>query len=136
MLTQQKRNPDREPMFERLKKQVSRGDDVPVIAPPVDIFESDNAVVLEVEMAGASKETIQTSVEGNKLEISARTAVPDLPREYAPLYSERQQLHYQRAFVLGVELQPDKIRASYDNGLLRLTIPKIEKAKPKVIAID
>ena len=92
--------------------------------------------VLEIEMAGASKETIQTSVEGNKLEITGKTVVPDLPKEYTPLYSEHQHLQYQRAFVLGVELQPDKIRASYDNGLLRLTIPKIEKPKPKIIAIE
>ena len=136
MQTQQKRTPDREQIVDRLKRLASRGEETPVVVPPVDIFESNNEVVLEIEMAGVSKETIQTSVEGNKLEITGKTVVPDLPKEYAPLYSERQHLQYQRAFVLGVELKPDKIRASYDNGLLRLTIPKIEKPKPKIIAIE
>lgn len=109
--------------------------ETPVVVPPVDIFESDNEVVLEVEMAGATKDTIHTAIEGDTLEITGKTAVPDLSKEYTPLYSERQKLQYRRAFVLGA-VQKDKIRAQYDNGLLRLTLPKVEKPKPKIIAIE
>jgi HSP20 family protein len=109
--------------------------EAPVVIPPVDIFESGNEVFLEVEMAGVSKDTIHTSIEGDTLEISGKTAVPDLPKEYTPLYSERREIQYRRAFVLGA-IQKDKIRAQYDNGLLRLTLPKVEKPKPKIIAIE
>lgn len=136
MLTPQKNVTSRGQMVDHLKKIVSRGEDVPVVVPAVDIFESGTEVVLEVEMAGVTKDTIQTSVNGDTLEIAGKTAVPDLPKEYTPLYCERRSLQYQRAFVLGAELQTDKIRAHYDNGLLRLTIPKVEKPKPKIISIE
>jgi HSP20 family molecular chaperone IbpA len=136
MLTQQKETSNRGQMVDHLKKLASRGEEAPVVVPAVDIFESNTEVVLEVEMAGVTKDTIQTSVNGDTLEITGKAAVPDLPKEYTPLYSERRSLRYQRAFVLGAELQADKIRANYDNGLLRLTIPKVEKPKPKIIAIE
>lgn len=136
--TQQKRTPTRQDVIDGLKKRLldRANEEAAVALPPVDIFESEKEVVLEIEMAGASKETIQTSVEGDTLEISGKTAVPDLPKEYTPLYSERQKLQYKRTFTLGTEVQKDKIQARYENGLLRLTLPKVEKPKPKIIAIE
>lgn len=138
MLTQQKNAPsrNREQMIDRLKRLIDRREETPVVVPPVDIFESDSEVVLEVEMAGVSKDTVHLEVQGDKLEITGKTTIPDLPKEYTLLYSERQNFQYQRAFVLGAELQTEKIRANYDNGLLRLTISKVEKPKPKIIAVE
>ena len=136
MLTQQKNVSGRGQMVDHIKKLTDHGEETPVVVPAVDIYESNTEVVLEVEMAGVTKDTIQTSVNGDTLEITGTTAVPDLPKDYAPLYSERRNLQYQRTFVLGAELQKDKIRANYNNGLLRLTIPKVEKPKPKIIAIE
>ncbi|HTL71045.1 MAG TPA: Hsp20/alpha crystallin family protein [Candidatus Eisenbacteria bacterium] len=109
--------------------------ETPIVVPSVDIFESEKEVVLEVEMAGATKETIHTAIEGDTLEITGRTAAQDLSKDYTPLYTERQKLQYRRSFVLGA-VQKDKIRAQYENGLLRLTLPKVEKPKPKIIAIE
>lgn len=107
----------------------------PIAIPPVDIFESEKEIVLEIEMAGVSKDTIHTALDGDTLEIAGKTAVPDLPKEYTPLYSERQKVQYRRAFVLGA-VQRDKIRALYENGLLRLILPKVEEPKPRMIAIE
>lgn len=135
MQTQQKRTGQE--LVDRLKKRlIDRIEEAAVVLPSVDIFESNKEVVLEVEMAGVSKETIQTAVDGDTLEITGKTAVPDLPKEYTPLYSERQKLQYKRAFTLGAEVQKDKIQARFENGLLRLTIPKVEKPKPRIIAIE
>lgn len=138
MMTQNKTTAGRNrgELIDRLKNLTDRMEEAPTVVPPVDIFESETEVMLEVEMAGVSKETIQTSVNGDTLEITGKSAIPDLAKEYTPVYTERRNLQYQRAFVLGAELQTDKIRAHYDNGLLRLTIPKVEKPKPKIIAIE
>ena len=135
MLTQQKRNSNREQLVDRLNKPTNRAEEA-LVMPPVDIFESDHEVVIELEMAGASKDTIHTAVDGDTLEITGKISMPDLPEEYTPLYSERRKLQYKRAFTLGAEVQKDRIRAQYDNGLLRLTLPKAEKPKPKIVAIE
>lgn len=135
MFTQQK-NSNREQMADHLKKLTDRTDEALVVVPPVDIFESNNEVVIELEMAGVSKDSIHTAVDGDTLEITGKTAAPDLPKEYTPLYTERQKLQYKRAFTLGAEVQKDKIRAQYENGLLKLTLPKVEKPKPKIIPIE
>jgi HSP20 family protein len=108
----------------------------PVLFPPVDIFETEHEVVLEAEMAGVPKEGAQLAIEGDELTITGNTAESDLPKEYTPLYAERRPRQYRRVFVLGAEVQKDKIRAHYENGLLRINLPKAEKPQPKKIAIE
>ena len=107
-----------------------------IVLPPVDIFETENEVVLETEMAGVPKEGAQLAVEGDELTITGKTAEPDLPKEYTPLYSEREPRQYRRVFVLGREVQKENIRAQFENGLLRVTIPKVQKPAPKRIVIE
>ncbi len=110
--------------------------DARIVLPPVDIFETEKEVILETEMAGVPKEGAQLAIEGDELTIAGRTVEPDLPKEYTPLYVERRPRQYRRVFVLGREVQKENIRAQFENGLLRVTIPKVEKPEPKRISIE
>ena len=119
------------------QRRVSNHDqEARIVLPPVDIFETEKEVILETELAGVPKEGAQLAIEGDELTISGRTVESDLPKEYAPLYLERRPRQYRRVFVLGREVQKENIRAQFENGLLRVTLPKVEKPEPKRIAIE
>lgn len=108
--------------------------DQPYVVPPVDVFENDSGITLLADVPGASRERLGVRVDGDSLliEASASTAGPDgmeLVHEEAPYPS------YRRQFTLSHELDTSQIEASLKDGVLRLTIPKLEDAKPRRIEV-
>ncbi len=102
--------------------------------PPVDIYETNDGMILVADMPGVSKEKIEVKIEKNVLEI--RGEITDLPgKEVSPVYAELTGKEYYRAFSLGPEFDLDKIEASIEAGMLRLFLPKIESEKPRKIEI-
>jgi HSP20 family protein len=106
-----------------------------VIQPRVNIHEKDNEVILEAEMVGLAKEDIGLELKGSELTIKGRRRECIPPKGYTALHRERCPLEYIRTFVLGEEVDKDKIDAKYENGLLRVALAKSSKALPKKIEI-
>lgn len=102
---------------------------------PVDIEESENAYHLTAEMPGVKKEDINISVEDGVLKISTETKSEKKKESDGYRYCERHRGSFERTFKLQDDLDSAKISASYEDGLLKLEIPKKEKAKPKQIVI-
>lgn len=104
--------------------------------PAVDIYENDNHdVVVAVELPGMKREDISITVEDNVLTVSGeRTYRPEIRRDRF-YRMERGQGEFSRSFTLPATLDTAKISAKYEDGLLVITLPQREEAKPRQIAV-
>lgn len=105
-----------------------------VCRPVVSIRENETDIVLELEMPGVDKETISVDVQGSELTILSKRNVA-LREGYTFLCNERQSVEYKRVFTLGNDIDKNGIKASYENGILIVTLMKSEESKPKKIMI-
>ena len=106
------------------------------LLPPVDIIENEAGVTIYADMPGVSKDRLGVRVEGDSLTIEGSTALPDTSADMELIYGEVLSPSYRRSFTLSRDLDPSKIQASLSNGVLCLTIPKAEEAKPRRIEVQ
>lgn len=104
------------------------------LVPRVNIVETPNEYVLEAEMPGVTKSGLEISLENQELTlIGHRTPVLG---NVSVLYRESSPRDFRRAFELEPSIDTAKIDARIDNGLLTLTLPKVEQVKPRRIEIS
>ena len=103
--------------------------------PRVDIREDENGYVLEAELAGLSEKDIEVKVEDDLLHLSAAHDQESEEKEEGYLVRERRGARFARSFVLPKDAEREKIEAVFKNGLLTLSIPKVEAAKPRSIEV-
>jgi len=104
------------------------------VAPEVNIFETKDGYVLEAEMPGVNKEGLEVTLEGNEMTIVGHRRNEAVTGE--PLFRERALADYRRVFALDPAIDTSKIAAKMDQGVLTLTLPKLEKVKPRKITVD
>lgn len=102
-------------------------------APLVDIHETQEALVVEVELPGMKQEEIALELGGDTLTIRGERK-PAEGRQF--LRQERNYGPFQRAFTLGAPIDQTKVRARYREGVLEIVLPKAEEARPKQVKID
>jgi HSP20 family protein len=108
---------------------------VPTWTPPVDIYETDDELVLQAELPGVSKEDVSIELQQNTLTLRGqRKHAAEVPAERYHRV-ERAYGTFQRSFVLPMMVEQDKVQATYHDGLLELYLPKSAMAKAKRIAI-
>jgi HSP20 family protein len=107
----------------------------PQLVPPVDIFEDDAGITVLADLPGVSREQLGVRVDGENLIIEASADTVAVPQGMELVYSEAQFPSYRRQFTLSRELDPARIEAALKDGVLRLTIPKAEEAKPRRIEV-
>jgi HSP20 family protein len=100
---------------------------------PMDAWREGEAFVVEFDLPGIKPDSIALDVERNVLTVHAERAALDQNREMVS--AERPRGVFSRQLFLGETLDTDQIQASYQDGVLRLTIPVAEKAKPRRITI-
>lgn len=105
-------------------------------APAVDIFEEADSIRIQAEVPGVKPEEVKISVEGNVLTISGTKQQTAEERTERVHRYERNYGAFERTFTLPATVDADKIRASYDHGVLTVTLPKVEKAKPRQIQVE
>ena len=104
------------------------------LIPPVDIFEDTEAMTVQAEMPGVSKDHLNIQADRNNLVIEG-DAVIDLPAGTEALYADLQATKYRRSFLLSGELETDRIEASLKDGLVTLRIPTRAEYKPRKIEV-
>jgi HSP20 family protein len=104
-------------------------------APAVDIHENDDSYSVKVDLPGVSKDDIQVDLHDSTLTIKGEKKFEDNISRYNYLRVERAYGTFVRSFTLPQSVDADKIQATYKDGVLELTIPKKEEAKPKQIQI-
>jgi HSP20 family protein len=105
-----------------------------VFLPTTDIFESTDALTVILEMPGVEKSNVDVRVEDGVLSVQGRL---DLSKYQGlqPLYTEYNIGHYARSFQLSSKIDQTKISAELQDGVLSLSLPKIEEAKPRTIQV-
>jgi HSP20 family protein len=105
-------------------------------APAVDVFEQDGNIVLKAELPGVDPKDVDIRVENNVLSLRGeRKFEGEVDRENYHRV-ERAYGSFARSFTLPSVVNTEKIQAEFKDGLLKVTLPKREEAKPKQIAID
>jgi len=105
-------------------------------APAVDIFEDKDNVVVKAELPGMKKEDINISLHGGMLSLSGERKLEDKHEDAETYRSERFLGRFHRSFSLPTPVDMDKVKAVYKDGILTVTLPKTEEAKPKLIEIS
>jgi HSP20 family protein len=105
-------------------------------APPVDIYETEEAIVLKAELAGVDPKDVEVRVEDNTLFLKGERKFEKEVKEQNYHRVERSYGSFARSFSLPNSISTDKVKAEFKDGMLTLTMPKREEAKPKTIKID
>lgn len=104
------------------------------LMPPVDIFENSQGITLLADLPGVTKDRLDVKVHGDTLYIEAQAVVP-MPAGLRLQHAEIRQPHFARAFSLGAEFDASKIDANLKDGVLKLTIPRRDEARPRRIEV-
>jgi len=114
------------------EKAIATRDETLYIAPPVDIFETEEALMVVADLPGVSKDAVDIRVEDNILTIKGKA-------DYIPpaglLRGEFNLQGYYRQFQLSDDVDQSKITAESKNGVLAVCLPKAEKSKPRRIKV-
>lgn len=102
--------------------------------PLIDIHEGPDGLVLEADLPGAIESGVSIQLEDNVLSLHAKVMSPT-PEAARVLHEEYRIGDYYRSFILSDEVERDKITAELKNGVLRLLLPKAERAKTRRIEI-
>lgn len=145
------RRPIRDPMLDllyNLERRMGRIFNEPLLfespdvtpttawTPVVDIFEEPDRLRITAEVPGVKPEDVKIAVEGNTLTISGtKEQVAEEKAERVYRY-ERSYGSFERSFTLPATVDADHIKATYENGVLHLVLPKIEKAKPRLVKVE
>jgi HSP20 family protein len=103
--------------------------------PAVDVFDKQDAVVLKAELPGMDPDQIQIEVEDNVLTIKGERRFEETVDEERYYRVERRFGSFQRSLALPQGVKADEIGASYEDGILVVTVPKAEEEKPKRIEV-
>jgi HSP20 family protein len=103
--------------------------------PTVDIFEGEHALTVVLEMPGVDKGHVDISVDSGVLTIDGRLDFSKY-EGMQPVYTEYNVGHYRRSFSLSGKIDQGKIAAEMKDGVLTVTLPKAEEAKPRKISIS
>lgn len=102
--------------------------------PRVDIYETENSVVLLADMPGVDENSVDITLEKNILTINGYADL-QAPDNFEPAYAEYRVGNFERTFALSDEVDREQIEATVKNGVLRLVMPKAEAAKTRKIAV-
>lgn len=101
----------------------------------VDMYQTDDAVVVKATVPGIKAEDLDISITGEILTIKGETKSEEEVKEENYIRRERRYGSFCRSLAIPVPVVSDKAEAEFENGVLRLTLPKAEEVRPKSIAI-
>lgn len=103
--------------------------------PAIDVIEKDDAITLKAELAGMDPKDISIEVQDNVLTVSGERHFKEEVKEDKYYRIERRYGSFSRSLALPQTVDEDKIEAKYESGVLEITVPKAETAKPKKITV-
>ena len=102
---------------------------------PVDTYQTDNELVIKAALPGVKPEEVDISITADTVTIKGEVKAEEEVKQENYLFRERSFGSFSRSITIPDSLQSDKAEASFKNGILTLTIPKAEEAKPKTIKV-
>ncbi|MEM9703452.1 MAG: Hsp20/alpha crystallin family protein [Planctomycetota bacterium] len=104
----------------------------PLFKPPIDIYESDDGLVLVADLPGVTVETLDLQVQNNKLTLYGHVTAP---AEGRPGYAEYEVGDFVRSFILSDQIDHERIGASMKDGVLKVTLPRVDRGPARRIEI-
>ncbi len=102
---------------------------------PMDAYANEDRFVLEFDLPGVTADAIELTVEGDTLTVKAERPAHELPEGAKAVVTERPFGMFARQILLGERLDSSRIEAKYESGVLKLSIPVEERAKPRRIEV-
>ncbi len=112
------------------------GDSTPMFSPRADVLESDSTFELAMELSGVAKEDFDIEFLDGRLTISGEVKPKTLAEGMTLHRAERRTGKFRRIFALGNDVDSERISAEYENGILTVHVPKVEKVQPKKIQVN
>lgn len=107
-----------------------------VWAPAVDMYETKDDLVVTAELPGVNEKEVQLSITGDVLSLKGERTLSQDTKQESFHRGERWYGRFERHLSLPVSVQADKVKATYRDGVLMITLPKAEEIKPKAIKIN
>lgn len=104
-------------------------------APSVDIYETESELVMTAEIPGIDEKDVEIKIEDNTLTLKGERKFEKETKEENYHRIERSYGSFYRAFTLPNSIDPDKIQAEHENGILKITMPKRQELKPRKVKI-
>ena len=104
-------------------------------SPSCDIYEEGDSIIVKAELPGVEKSDIDVQVENNVLTLRGERKRDKEVKSENLYRTERYYGAFSRSFTLPVTVDTEKIRAEYKDGVLQVTLPKVEEAKPRRIQV-
>ncbi len=103
--------------------------------PAVDMYQTDNEIVVKAALPGIKAEEVQINITGDVLTLKGEVKQSEEVKEKAYHIHEQRWGAFERTIILPANVVADKAKADFENGILSITLPKAEEAKPKTITI-
>ena len=103
--------------------------------PAVDMFQTDDEVVVKVALPGFKADEVQINVTGDVLTLRGELKHEEEKKERAWHIREHRWDSFERSIALPTEVTADRASADFENGILTITLPKAEEVKPKTISV-
>lgn len=103
--------------------------------PSMDVYETEDEIVVTVDIPGIDPKDVDVSVEDSTLTVSGKREFSNEVKEESYHRIERRYGSFARAIALPQTADTEKVAASFDKGVLTIEVPKVEKAKPKKIQV-
>ena len=130
--------PEKQELTVREKKELVAKEEKTVpgryYVPYADIYETDEALTVVMEMPGVEKSRLNVALENDVLKVDGQIDFTKY-RDMEPVYAEYNVGHYARSFTLSNKIDQEKISAQLEDGVLTLTLPKAKQARPRRISI-
>lgn len=106
-----------------------------VFTPPIDIFETDDGLMLRADLPGVSLDSLELQIQDNRLTLFGRVETV-LPGDAVPLHREFEVGDFLRSFILSDEVDYDRITARLSHGVLEVELPRAAQAEPRRIQVN
>ena len=116
-------------------QESGRGETSDCFSPRADVAEMDSGFEISVDLPGLNPEDVELEIESGVLNVSGSREKQTEEEGKTYRRVERRHGTFRRSFSLGEDIDTDKVEAEYKDGVLRITIPKAEKIRPKKIEI-
>ena len=103
--------------------------------PAVDMYQTDNEVVVKAALPGVKSDEVQINITGEILTIKGEVKEKEEVKEKAYHLREQRWGMFERSLALPTDVVADKAKAEFENGVLTISLPKAEEVKPKTITI-
>jgi len=104
--------------------------------PLINVYDDRDNMVVTAELPGAAKEKVSITFSDGVLAIAGRQEVPASVKNMSAVRRERTEGDFEKTIAIPTKINPNGINASFSNGILTITLPKAEEAKPKTITIE